>query len=86
MQTLTLQTKAQTASERLSAPMSVDMQRFGTRCWKTLINKGVSSKDARDVAIAITHLIYCNNPLSQNQQRVIDRYLSEADLLSLQLG
>ncbi len=86
MQALTLQANAQTELNSLSAPASVDMRRLGTRCWKALVNKGVSSKDAREVAIAITHLIYFNNPPSQNQQSLIDRYLSEADLLSLQLG
>lgn len=88
MQALTIQASTQTELNSLPAPESstVDMRRLGTRCWKALVNKGVSSKDAREVAIAITHLIYFNNPLSQNQQSLIDRHLSETDLLSLQLG
>lgn len=88
MQTLTIQAPLQSASNGLSAPESdtVDMQRLGTRCWKTLVNKGVPSKDAREAALAIAHFIYFNNQPSNHQKNLIDRYLSSADLLALQLA
>ncbi|MEO0868248.1 MAG: hypothetical protein AAFY17_07320 [Cyanobacteria bacterium J06642_11] len=64
-----------------------DMQRLGTRCWQLLINKGVPSQEAREMAIAIIRFIYLNGVPSHRQQSLIARYykhLSSTELLSLQ--
>lgn len=67
----------------------LDMQRLGTRCWKTLVEKGVPFEDARQLAIAVSHFIYLNTLPSESQKSLIEQYyqqLHAANILSLQLS
>ncbi len=70
-----------------SAFKSLNMQRMGTHCWRTLVNKGVPSKDARQLAIAIINFIYLGGDPSHDQQCLIERYhqhIRNANLSPLQ--
>ncbi|MEM7795188.1 MAG: hypothetical protein AAF579_12165 [Cyanobacteria bacterium P01_C01_bin.118] len=68
---------------------STDMQRMGTRCWRTLIAKGVPSEDARELAIAIVHFIYLGSQPSIRQKDLLGRYYQHvcaANIPALQLA
>ena len=68
---------------------TADMQRIGTRCWRTLITKGVPSEDARELAIAIIHFIYLGNQPSVYQKDLLGRYyqhICAANIPALQLA
>ena len=85
----TYTTNSQSLSNNTPTPATDDqnIQRMGTRCWKTLVEKGVPSGDARSLAIAIINFIYLDNHLSHHQKYLIGRYyrhLSTVELLSLQ--
>ena len=72
-----------------SAPEVPNLQRLGTRCWKTLVNNGVPSEHARDLAAAIMQFLYANSDPSPHQKYLIDRYCQQiraAGLWQLELG
>ncbi|MEO0351754.1 MAG: hypothetical protein AAF282_17080 [Cyanobacteria bacterium P01_A01_bin.15] len=72
-----------------SAPEVPNLQRLGTRCWKTLVNNGVPSEHARELAAAIIHFLYANSDPSPHERHLIDRYCKQiraAGLWQLELG
>ncbi|MEM7065207.1 MAG: hypothetical protein AAF572_18860 [Cyanobacteria bacterium P01_B01_bin.77] len=91
MQTLATKALPHHIPNNISEPFAqnLDMQRLGTRCWKTLVEKGVPSQDARELAIAVSHFIYLNTLPSEYQKSLIEQYyqqLRAADILSLQFN
>lgn len=91
MQTLAVQALPNCTLNNISElpAKNLDMQRLGTRCWKTLVEKGVPSQDARELAIAVSHFMYRNTLPSNHQKSLIKQYyqqLRAADILSLQFS
>ncbi|MEA5465873.1 hypothetical protein [Leptothoe sp. PORK10 BA2] len=85
--TYTHPTYSQPLSKNTSAPAAEDqsIQRMGTRCWRTLVEKGVPSGDARELAIAIVNFIYVDNHLSHHQKYLVGRYYRHLSTLELSL-
>ena len=91
MQALALQTPLRYAPTvvPVAETQPAEMQRLGTRCWRALVNQGIPSQEARELAIAITHFIYLNTLPSNHQKNLINQYyqhLRATDILSLQLS
>ncbi len=89
MQALATYTHSHSLFNSSSTPVSkpLNMQRAGTRYWKVLVDKGVPSGEARELAIAIINFVYLDSPLSPHQKHLISRYyrhISTLELLSLQ--
>lgn len=92
MQALATHVRSQSLVDKSVMPTAskaIDMQRVGTRCWRTLITKGVPSEDARELAIAITHFIYLQSQPSHHQKHLLGRYYQHvcaANISALQLS